>query len=611
MKKICILCNICILLFSLVSVSQASVLSDNAHLMVISKQNLHPTGTRPTSSDVKYAATYFISNINKSNFGLNVKMECPDGEKWYKGHCEKVCDENAYPLTKRPPSSMCSDENIMTCESFEGTRYACLGCNDGWLKNESTGECIINTCDSSLYPYTEISLLGGMSCIDPQTCFSGEKKYFGCNECKQPGYVLSQRKCVLNQCEGYRFTNKIISGCKQVSEVCYSGDTAKYKCTTCYNGYVKNNNGECNKTCTYTKTSLPTNCKLAASCVLESATESRTYYNSSCTTCNTGYELKQGACVKSCTYTQTSLPANCKTAASCTGTDAKTYYATTCTTCNAGYELKNGSCVAKSCTGYTSTSSSISGCTTKGELCQSGSQKLYRCTSCESGYEVDESTGLCQKMCDADAARANGYTFTQEQRDNFLNNSNDGRYGDYYKYAYCYKDWYNCNLYSCATYYVRPGRVGEGYYDCTVNGDNDDDCYEYSDEGYCKEDAAAWIFKHCRSYGEDWKFAFALPDDIIRKVFSDWFPKVCHEKSWSSFYYYGPEYICGADLVGNIRWGERREGNGWTISQFRFSTGTYMRTVWGNNCCKDKGGDCWEEDAAIGYYMCAKEVKAE
>ena len=110
--------------------------------------------------------------------------------------------------------------------------------------------------------------------------------------------------------------------------------------------------------------------------------------------CSDGYELENGACEVSCSYTVTSLPSKCSVADFCVKGDT-TYYSSSCTTCNDGYTLSSGSCKAATCSGYYSSKTGCSSYTT----CLSGTTTKYKCTACSSGYSI--SSGQCKKnSCD-------------------------------------------------------------------------------------------------------------------------------------------------------------------------------------------------------------------
>ena len=84
----------------------------------------------------------------------------------------------------------------------------------------------------------------------------------------------------------------------------------------------------------------------------------------------------------------------CTTAYCYAGTVAKTYY----TSCKEGWTLNAATklCDEKSCSGYGSSSSTISGCRSTSS-CKQGYNTYYKCAQCYTGYSL--SSGACSKTC--------------------------------------------------------------------------------------------------------------------------------------------------------------------------------------------------------------------
>ena len=330
---------------------------------------------------------------------------CNEGWDINSGNCIVHDCGSAYPYTSCDTNGTCGE-----CKSGEHTKYSAPTCNLGWYT--SGGNCVENDC--SAFSSATSSITG---CSSSSSCLSGVKTTYKCDNCytgyevengvcnktctytttSKPnncaiatgscqlgsasgtttyyattcqtcnnGYEVSSGSCIAAACTGYDSTSTSITGCQTVSSACLSGTTNKYKCNTCYTGYSLTS-GKCNKTCTYTKTSKPSNCKTVSSCQLGSASGTTTYYSSSCTTCNTGYTVSNGSCVVSCSYTRTTKPSNCSSAASCSK-NGTTYYSSTCSQCNSGYSLSGGSCVASA-----------------QDSCLSGLKSKYKCVALVAG----------------------------------------------------------------------------------------------------------------------------------------------------------------------------------------------------------------------------------
>ena len=274
----------------------------------------------------------------KSNSGYWRYTRCNAGYSYKSGECPPTeVDTSKYPFTQGELNEEIGEVECM--QSGQNTYCGYKSCNEGW--NLNSGNCIVNDCGSS-YPYTSCDTNG--TCTE---CQSGTNTKYSAPTCNL-GWYASGSSCVENDCSAYPETSNSITGCSSSSS-CLSGTKTTYKCDTCYTGYEVLN-GACNKTCTYTATNLPTNCATATgSCQLGSAS----------------------------------------------GTT--TYYATTCSTCNNGYEVSSGSCVAAACTGFNSASSTIANCSTTSS-CQKGATKVYKCDTCTTDYEPDENGG-CKLSC--------------------------------------------------------------------------------------------------------------------------------------------------------------------------------------------------------------------
>ena len=112
--------------------------------------------------------------------------------------------------------------------------------------------------------------------------------------------------------------------------------------------------------------------------------------------CSNGYDLVDGACVASCSYTLTSLPTGCSAVSDSCVKNATTYYSSICTSCKNGYTLNSGTCRANTCSGYDSIlpyacSSYI--------ICTTPTATKYKCSACENGYELFGSDECIDVYC--------------------------------------------------------------------------------------------------------------------------------------------------------------------------------------------------------------------
>lgn len=68
------------------------------------------------------------------------------------------------------------------------------------------------------------------------------------------------------------------------------------------------------------------------------------------------------------------------------------------TSCNSGWTLNGANCEVNDCSGYSSTSSHISGCSTTAS-CKKGTSTFYKCTSCSGNFTLSNGNCVCNKYC--------------------------------------------------------------------------------------------------------------------------------------------------------------------------------------------------------------------
>lgn len=283
------------------------------------------------------------------------------------------------------------DDSCTTCDTTTGK---CVGCPSG--KRPNGNRCVDNcynvVCKSG---YTTVNTADGCCCEAESACGAGQV------------YNTTIGKCVDAVCP---------VGCL---------DDCSKGCGSCESGrYLNYSNGYC-----------PTCSSAIANCATCDSSPS----GPTCTSCDSGYNLENGQCVKAecgsgqlkiggqcvecingasitcgsgaySSYYRISNGTCCKLPAGCT---AATNFDLSCTGCSGGYMLKNGQCAvcpagtysvagATSCTtcptGYTSNAGATS-CT----ICADGykSAGSYGCVTCPAGYyysiKVNGDSGGCRK----------------------------------------------------------------------------------------------------------------------------------------------------------------------------------------------------------------------
>ena len=110
----------------------------------------------------------------------------------------------------------CNGQRTLKCP-FDQTQVFCGGtaCSEDFK---------LSACDSSLGTCSECG---------------GKYKYTKCNS----GWTLSSGNCVASSCDGYPFSSPP-SGCNSYSS-CKSGNSSKYRCSSCPNGCYELYNGRC------------------------------------------------------------------------------------------------------------------------------------------------------------------------------------------------------------------------------------------------------------------------------------------------------------------------------------------------------------------------------
>ena len=242
--------------------------------------------------------TLGVAETCESVFGNRfVYTSCHDGWTLVEGKCEEAACEG-FELTDEPSEIVGAFEK---CKAGHIMKYKYTDCHEGWkLIN---GDCVIETCDSTVFPYkTEPSNTAGTVI----RCKSGVTTVYGYQEPCHEGWTFKDGQCLINNCDTnvYPF-DKEPDNTKGTVISCQTGEKIKYGYSDCIEGYTLNN-GKCEEPCPYTSIKKPDNCQTASdSCVKDG----KTYYAETCSKCASSYILNNGVCERDCSkYTLTSCP---------------------------------------------------------------------------------------------------------------------------------------------------------------------------------------------------------------------------------------------------------------------------------------------------------------
>ena len=230
-------------------------------------------------------------------------------------------------------------------------------CPSGYVWHQ--GLCEVK-CNTSLYPYdtapeAKKGTVVSVKCVLNSSLVT-RYMYTKCNS----GWDLSNNKCEVHQCStsDYPYTSNPGGTAGVVKAACKTGTEYQYGYSSCYEGWDKN----------------------GSMCTIH--------------TCDrTIYPISGTADSAKGTYSI------CKS-----GTSSYSGY----TSCKEGWTLSGARCLENECSGYGSGTATIAHCNNS-ESCQKGSTKVYKCTSCQSGYGVNGS-GLCE-IITCPTGQINIYTY--------------------------------------------------------------------------------------------------------------------------------------------------------------------------------------------------------
>lgn len=244
----------------------------------------------------QYPLSTPIDNCESSSTCLSGKTvyygctSCKEGYSLENGVCKEIeCPVDEYPSTT---SSITGCSKVITCKSAKQNRYKCSSCHHGY--SLSGGLCSANTCSATDYPYSSPVEY----CLDTTSCQAGADTKYGCTDCKS-GYhkvypTTGGFECMMTLClpSDYPYDSEMdVTGC-DIIDYCQTGETTKYGCSKCHDGYHLED-GKCKEIdCSYypfTSSTIP-GCKSVETCQSPTETKYR------CNNCKSGYILVNNKC---------------------------------------------------------------------------------------------------------------------------------------------------------------------------------------------------------------------------------------------------------------------------------------------------------------------------
>ena len=342
-------------MFFLTKIAKANIIyNDSGTNLLIEYQTKTKPSAGPKSSYQKYAAVEFITKTSKITLDSNSndldnsirEANCPTGEIFVNGVCmSKTECQNAYPLT----SVSANVGRYISAGCGSGERYCYVNCNNGWTQNGCS--CNENSCEG--YPLSTSTL-----CSAFNSCKKGSSYMYQCTACPD-GYGLENGICIeIKRPDNCPYDEKPSDSKGMVASHQY-GSNVCYYYTSCYEGYSGPAEGDCT----------------AKSC-------DRSAYP---------YDVQPSSTA--------GVVTSCKS-----GEDTYWGYKS----CKEGWTLSGARCLENACSGYGSGTATIAHCNNSAS-CQKGSTKVYKCTSCQSGYGVN-SSGLCEVIT-CPTGQINIYTY--------------------------------------------------------------------------------------------------------------------------------------------------------------------------------------------------------
>ncbi len=448
------------------------------------------------------------------------------------GYCEyQECYKTqtscaAYSLNTCPENGNCSECTVQYADCSEGDKkYKLDSCKAGYqmINNSYCAKtCSAKTCDTTEYFMTTCPENMDCESCTSVTTSCEESQRFKLGPCKSGYHADSLGRCV-SDCEkiscgdlwgiNRTFQDKCPTGyiCTTLSNEyqtsdCQRGKCFKYKSCDTENGYAQlGSPGECTyqdcyqsqTTCSgYTLDSCPqyghcTECTVQYADCSTGATKYRL------DSCDMGYSIENGQCVKSCTensckgYTLSSCPANadCEQClvvdSNCSSQGTKYKFLS----CQMGFYLEGGKCLPNctesNCYGYNLKSCPDKGycsqCQTQTTDCTKGEIK-FKLDSCESGYTAQN--GQCVQTCTKETCT--GYTLAScplnaNCNECTITDTDCSTSGTKYQFVSCKPDFHevngkcekDCTKETCTGYTLSSCPENANCNECTIT---DTDC---------------------------------------------------------------------------------------------------------------------------------------
>ena len=354
---------------------------------------------------IKLATVYFItseSDIRNMKPGGTKDVTCKSGEVFYQGRCTASCAKG-YSLSSNEVNRKKGKLDSESCNGSE--RFGYLSCNNGWTLNKQTKNCDEVSCDE--YP-----LLSKTGCSTSVSKKCGENYHYSCTSCPV-GFELrsldSGKTCTEKPCDRQMFPyteGAVPSYAAGTVVSCTDQSGTYYGYSSCNEGWDQNQ-GTCNAhSCDNSVYPLSSQPDTKAGSVISCKSEYTTKYGYE--NCYPGWTKVGTTCrANDCSsYTSTSSSIQgCSNVAECQSSTTTTYK---CTACSAGWTLTGVTCKKNDCSSYTSNSATIANCN-RVSSCQSDTTTKYKCEACASGYSL--SGGTC-KINDCSGYSSNSSSIT-------------------------------------------------------------------------------------------------------------------------------------------------------------------------------------------------------
>ncbi|MBR5599298.1 MAG: calcium-binding protein [Alphaproteobacteria bacterium] len=355
---------------------------------------------------------------------IDAYQTCNKGYIMYKGECylQLKCKNGGYQNYDRCVCPEGWTGNM--CQTAKKCPYTTKTCKNGYYPTGNTcksgkntyQECKENTCKG--YDYAKCPT--GYAALKTEMCQSGKTKKYKCSTCAK-GYIMYQGRCIKElKCKngGYQDYDRCVCPEGWTGNMCQTAKKCPYTTKTCKNGYYptgntcksgKNTYQECKENLCkgYNYTKCPTGYAALKTEMCQSG-KTKKY---KCTTCAKGYIMYQGKCIKELKckngqvqqYNQCVCPKGwtgnkCQTPVTCpySTKSCANGYEETGNTCQSGNTIYK-ECRKNSCSGYNTLGTSCAkGYKQEGSVCYSGNNSYVKCiaNTCPTTHNTK---GSCSK----------------------------------------------------------------------------------------------------------------------------------------------------------------------------------------------------------------------